>query len=114
MAKVLLIFLFCLAVWLQTHGGHLRPQQTPPLKLSGDEQVMLYATSWCGYCAKTRRFFAENHIPYQELDVERTELGRKAYEALGAGGVPIIVVNETQVIRGFDPDAIIEALSSAR
>lgn len=71
---------------------------------------MLYATEWCGYCAKARQFFAENHIPYQELDVEKSELGQREYQKLGGGGVPIIVINETKVIRGFDPETIIEAL----
>lgn len=25
-------------------------------------EVVLYATDWCGYCRKTRKFFAENNI----------------------------------------------------
>lgn len=109
MAKFLFFALLGLAVWLPLNGGRLGPR--PALHLSGQERVVLYATDWCGYCAKTRRFFAENHIPYQELDVERSETGRKEYAQLGGGSVPIIVVNGSKVIRGYDPEAILEALS---
>jgi len=110
MARFLFFGLLCLAVWLQINGGGLSPRQDPPLILTGQEKVVLYATDWCGYCAKTRRFFADNHIPYQELDVEHSELGRKEYQKLGGGGVPVIVVNDSTVIRGYDPEAIVEAL----
>lgn len=110
MAKFLFIALLGLAIWLQLNGGHFLPRNAPALSLSGQEKVVLLATEWCGYCAKTRRFFAENHIRYQELDVEHSEAGRQAYERLGGGTIPLIVINDAKLIRGYDPEAIIEAL----
>ena len=50
-------------------------------------KVILYSTTWCGYCAKTREYFAENHIQYTDLDVEHSERGRKDYKLLGANGL---------------------------
>jgi glutaredoxin len=72
-------------------------------------KVVLYSTDWCGYCKQTRRFLDERAIPYKEFDIEKDAEARKAYEALGGGGIPIIDVNGT-LIRRYDPDAILAAL----
>ena len=112
MSKPMLLFAGCLAIavyqnwWL--FENYLNPQQASVS--NGSEKVVLYATQWCGYCAKTRRFFANKHIPYSEFDVEKSERGRVAYRQLGGGGVPIIVINGSTVIRGFDPEGISDAL----
>ena len=36
-------------------------------------QVVLYATSWCGYCKATREFFAENGIPIERIEAKVKE-----------------------------------------
>jgi glutaredoxin len=86
----------------------------PPPAISqenGQNEVILYSTTWCGYCAKTRKFFAENHIKYTDLDVEKSEQGRKDYERLGGNGVPIVIINREIAIRGYNPEAITDALN---
>ncbi len=72
------------------------------VKVTGNQHnnVILYATSWCGYCKRTRAFFAENNIKYTEYDVEKSEEGRKRYEALGGKGVPVVDIRGT-VIYGY-------------
>ncbi len=64
------------------------------------DNVILYATSWCGYCKRTRAFFSENNIKYTEYDVEKSEVGRQQYEALGGQGVPVVDIKGT-VIFGY-------------
>ncbi|MDG6404450.1 glutaredoxin family protein, partial [Pseudomonas quasicaspiana] len=44
-----------------------------------------------------------------EYDIEKSDEGRKAYEALGGRGIPLIDVNGT-IIRGFSEEAILAAL----
>ncbi len=112
MSKTLLLLLFCLAAGLYQNRASLDlwlhpPKPRPP----GEERVVLFATSWCGYCAKTRQFFAANHIDYLELDVEKSEQGQRGYAKLGGNGVPIVVIDDITVIRGYDPAGINEALS---
>ncbi len=65
-------------------------------------QVVMYATSWCGYCAQTRAFLAANHVQYQEYDVEKSAEGKQRFEALGGGGVPLLFINDKS-IRGYEP-----------
>ncbi len=84
----------------------------PPLSQNATKkEVVLYSTTWCGYCAKTREFFAENHIKYTDLDVEKSEQGRKEYERLGGNGVPIVIISREIAIRGYNPEAITDALN---
>jgi mycoredoxin len=80
------------------------------ISLDSEYSVTLYATEWCGYCKKTRKFLAENNIDYQEYDIEKSEEGSRRYKALNGNGVPLVVVNR-EVIRGYNPKAIVAALS---
>jgi len=85
----------------------------PPLiNVSENNKVILYSTTWCGYCAKTRQFFADNHIQYTDLDVELSERGRSDYQSLGGHGIPIVVINNEAPIHGYNPNKISEALSN--
>ena len=72
-------------------------------------RVVIYSTQWCGYCKQTRRFLESKGIPFKEYDFEKSEEGRKAYEALGGRGIPLIDVNGT-LIRSFEPEKILAAL----
>lgn len=85
------------------------PASAVSAQTQSQAKVTLYATDWCGYCKQTRRFLDSKGIPYKEYDIEKSAEGRKAYEALGGRGIPLIDVNGT-VIRGFSEEAILAAL----
>jgi glutaredoxin len=74
-----------------------------------DGKVILYATSWCGYCKKTRQFLNENSISFYEYDIEKSAIGHDQYRAIGGRGVPVLLVNKN-VIRGYNPDEILKYL----
>ena len=77
---------------------------------SSTKKVILYGTTWCGYCQKTREFLAENNITYTEFDIENSDEGRRRYDAINGSGVPVLEVNSS-VIRGYAPEAILAALN---
>ncbi|NUT76530.1 glutaredoxin family protein [Pseudomonas sp. C1C7] len=85
------------------------PSQVVSEQTQATANVVFYTTEWCGYCKLTRRFLDQKGIPYKEFDIEKDAVARKAYEALGGGGIPFLDVNGT-LIRGYDPDAILAAL----
>lgn len=85
------------------------PSQVVSEQTRATAHVVLYATGWCGYCKLTRRFLDRKGIPYQDFDIENDAQARKAYEALGGGGIPFVDVNGT-LIRDYDPKAIMAAL----
>jgi len=108
--KILLVLL--VVVVYQNWGKIERlfnPSQMASEQVRANAHVVLYATDWCGYCKQTKRFLDQKGIPFKEFDIEKDAEARKAYEALGGRGIPLIDVNGT-LIRGFDPDEILAAL----
>ncbi|WLI13657.1 MULTISPECIES: glutaredoxin family protein [Pseudomonas] len=85
------------------------PSQVVSEQTQAKANVVLYTTEWCGYCKLTRRFLDQKGIAYKEFDIEKDTQARKAYEALGGRGIPLIDVNGT-LIRGYDPDKVLAAL----
>lgn len=105
--KRILLILAVLATWQQ--WDRLEPMLFGNgQQVAGQGEVILYATSWCGYCAKTREFLGERGIAYTELDIEKSSDARRAYDALGGRGVPVLKVNGT-VIHGYNPQGILAA-----
>lgn len=67
---------------------------------SGDKVVM-YSTSWCGYCKKARNYFRQNGIRFTEYDIEKNQTANREYDQMGAKGVPVILVGN-QRMNGFN------------
>lgn len=63
--------------------------------------VELYATSWCGYCARTRAYLQENNIDYVEFDIEQDGEALARFTQMGGQGVPLTVVKDN-VIYGYN------------
>jgi glutaredoxin 3 len=62
-------------------------------------EVVMYATSWCPYCARARRLLEEKGIPYTEIDVEAQPQARAEMIRLSGGRqtVPQIFIGDTHV-----------------
>lgn len=108
--KVLLVLL--VVVVIQNWGKIERlfnPSQVVSEQVRTSARVVLYATEWCGYCKQIRRFLDQKGIPYQAVDIDKDAQARKAYEALGGGGIPFVDVNGT-LIREYSPEKIMAAL----
>lgn len=100
------------ALALYQNWGKINHYFNPPPDYSAQhkEEVILYATEWCGYCTKTREFLESNNIPYFEYDVEKSAEGKRQHRSLQRKGVPVLVV-KGEVVHGFRPDAILKALN---
>ncbi len=75
--------------------------------------VTLYATSWCGWCRKTRSLLTELDVVYREVDVENDPEGRKEFHSKtgGRSGVPVLDVAGT-LVRGYNEKRIRRLLQS--
>ncbi|MBX3693827.1 MAG: glutaredoxin 3 [Steroidobacteraceae bacterium] len=61
-------------------------------------RVVMYATSWCPYCARARNLFAAKGVQFEEIDVEAAPGGRQ--EMMNRSGrrtVPQIFIGERHV-----------------
>lgn len=102
--KKLLLVVAALALF--QYRDSLQHWLNPPAPRSaGEGEIVLYATAWCGYCAKTRELFASDGIAYREVDIEKDSSGHARYQALGGRGVPLLDMRG-QIIHGYDVRAI--------
>jgi glutaredoxin len=63
-------------------------------------KVVMYSTSWCGYCKKARKYFIAKGIDFIDYDIEKNARAKHEYDALGARGVPVILVGKERM-NGF-------------
>ncbi len=66
--------------------------------------VTMLSTVWCGYCKLARTYFRSKGIAFTDIDVEKSEDGKRRYKELGGGGVPIILVG-SKLMQGFSEEA---------
>ncbi len=79
-----------------------------PLKSS---KVVVYSTSTCPWCIKTKEFLKANNVKYDDINVGENEKARnEMFEKSGQFGVPVTDVNGT-IIVGYDKEALKKALS---
>jgi glutaredoxin len=64
------------------------------------KNVVMYSTSWCGYCKKAKRYFRTNGIAFTEYDIENDRRAKSRYDRMGARGVPVILVGKKRM-NGF-------------
>jgi glutaredoxin len=66
--------------------------------------VVMYSTSWCGYCRKAARHFRKNNIPFSERDIEKSAAAASEFKQLNGRGVPVILIGN-QRMNGFEAQA---------
>jgi len=72
--------------------------------------VILYTTSWCGYCREARAFLLARNIPFREYDIEQDAKAMVAMQVAGGRrGVPFAIINGSK-LHGFSQDAYMQAL----
>ena len=65
---------------------------------AGAPRVVVYATSWCPYCARARELLARKGVDFEEIDVESGPGLREQMTARsGRRTVPQIFIGETHV-----------------
>ena len=64
------------------------------------KKVVMYSTSWCGYCKKAKRYFEQKGIAYTEYDIEKDTRAKRQYDKMQAKGVPVILVGKKRM-NGF-------------
>ncbi len=80
--------------------------------VSSSKKVVMYSTSWCGYCKKARSYFLENNIAFVDYDIEKDKAAKKRYDAMNARGVPVIVLGKKRM-NGFSVDGFKTLLSGS-
>ena len=68
---------------------------------SNSKSVVMYSTSWCGYCKKAKRYFRKKNIAFREYDIEKDKKAARAYKKIKGRGVPVILIGKKRM-NGFN------------
>ncbi|ANA40729.1 NrdH-redoxin [Geobacter anodireducens] len=78
-------------------------------------KVVLYSVAWCPHCKEAKEYFTAKNIPFINKDVE---LDATAMEELTkkykSQGVPVIIIGNDKVLKGFSPDAFEKAVKEVQ
>lgn len=109
---VLIVFGSLLSVYLL----QIIPAVWPDQRLQCDDvapadlpRIVMYGTSWCRFCRKTRWLFEDNDIAYCEYDIETSIAGAEQFKQLGGQAIPLIRIDKEQ-LHGFNENRITGAL----
>jgi len=85
----------------------------PATAVGRGEKVIMYSTSWCGYCKKARAYFKSHDIAFLEYDIEKNTQAKRDYKKLGGSGVPVILLGKKRM-NGFSESSFKRFYASAR
>ena len=71
------------------------------------KKVEIYSTESCHFCHMAKEFFTANNIAFTDYNVgsdttKRSEMIDKS----GQMGVPVIVIDDNDIVVGFDKDTL--------
>jgi len=70
------------------------PEQTATTAMAPpDDVLVVYATTWCGDCYRTKRFLDRNNVPYRWVDADQVPGAMELIKAINRGhrSVPTLV-----------------------
>ncbi|PIN91481.1 NrdH-redoxin [Candidatus Pacearchaeota archaeon CG10_big_fil_rev_8_21_14_0_10_32_14] len=83
-----------------------KSKEKTDLKKEKEKTVIVYSTSTCPWCEKTKDFLNEKGIQFKNVNVgEDKAATQEMIKLSGQMGVPVIDINGT-IIVGYDPDRI--------
>ncbi len=74
------------------------------------DEVVIYTTSTCAYCAQAMRWLDQQGFAYTECNMTTTPHCEQEFVAHGATGTPYLVVRGHHMKDGFDSDEFLAAL----
>jgi glutaredoxin len=101
---------FWLVTFLIFGAANAASESADPLLLAqadSSQYVVMYATSWCPYCKKARKFFRDYGVPYVEYDIEKNAEANRVYKSFGGQGVPVIFFRKRR-LNGFSVEDFVQ------
>ena len=64
--------------------------------------IKIYTTNWCSFCVMAKRYFDEQEMSYEEINIEEKGMSREELQKVTGGmSVPQVVIDD-EVIGGYD------------
>lgn len=76
-----------------------------------NSKVIVYSTPTCPYCVYTKKYFNENNVAFEDVNVA-ADMGRAREMVMKSGqmGVPVIDI-DGQIVVGFQPKVFQQLLN---
>jgi glutaredoxin-like YruB-family protein len=85
----------------------------PTFERAAPREVVVYTTSWCGWCRKTLAFLTEEGVDFENRDIEADDAWREELlEKTGSTSIPVVEI-DGKIIRGYDPKRMAQLLRSS-
>jgi mycoredoxin len=86
----------------------------PDLYNRNPSKVILYGTSWCGDCRRSRRVFSQVGTPYEDIDIDADQQAEIFVKELNRGNraVPTIIFPDGVVMVEPGDSELAEKLKS--
>ena len=111
MLKLFCILLFSTMLLSAGHSASAEAQSLLKVETSkpASPSIQILVASWCVHCRDLEKFLQDQNLGYIRLDIEKDPEGRRLYQQLGGGGVPMVIIGKS-ILKGFDKNAILEML----
>ena len=64
--------------------------------------IKIYTTNWCSFCVMAKRYFDEQEMSYEEINIAEEGMSREELQKVTGGmSVPQIIIDD-EVIGGYD------------
>jgi len=65
-----------------------------------DQPIRVYGTDWCFDCRRAKRFFSENNIPFQWINIDQDKEGERIVLGVNRGmrSVPTIIFPDGSIL----------------
>jgi len=74
-------------------------------------KIKIYSTPTCHFCHMAKDFFKEKDVEFEDFDVSvDLDKRKEMLEKSGQMGVPVIILNDKDIIVGFNKPKIMEIL----
>ena len=78
-----------------------------------DKEVIIYSTPTWPFCTKAKEYLSQNNIPYQEHNVAADrDAAKEMIEKTNQMAVPVIIVDDKDILIGFDQAKLDELLKT--
>ena len=77
-----------------------------------DKKVVIYSTPTCPDCKRAKDYLSRKGIPYTDINVaEDREKAKEMIQKSGQMGVPVIIIDDNEVVVGFNQSLLDKLLS---
>ena len=77
-----------------------------------DKKVVIYTTPTCPYCHRAKEYLSRKEIPYTDINVAADrEKAKEMIQKSGQMGVPVIIIDDKEIVVGFNQSLLDKLLS---